>query len=49
MRLWRFRRDVIDVAATVMLHARQVIVKLIDARAQYVSQLHQAMLRVSRL
>jgi hypothetical protein len=49
MRLWRFRRDVIDIAATVMLHAREVIVKLIDARAHYVSQLHQAMLRVSRL
>ena len=48
MRLWRFRREVIDLAATVMLHARQVIVKLIDARAKYVAQLHAAMLRVSR-
>lgn len=49
MRLWRFRRDLIDLAATVMLHARQVIVKLIDARSDHVKQLHAAMLCVSRL
>jgi len=49
MRLWRFRRDLIDVAATVMLHARQVIVKLVDARTVFRTQLHAAMLRVWRL
>lgn len=49
MRLWRLRRDVIDIAATVVLHARQVLVKLTDTRAHYVAQLHAAMLRVWRL
>jgi hypothetical protein len=49
MRLWRFRRDLIDVAATVMVHARRVVVKLVDARAVFRTQLHAAMLRVSRL
>lgn len=49
MRLWRLRRDVIDIAATVVRHARRVIVQLTDARAHYVAQLHAAMLRVWRL
>ena len=39
----------IDIAATVVLHARQVLVKLTDTRAHYVAQLHAAMLRVWRL
>jgi hypothetical protein len=49
MRLWRFRRELIDVAATVMRHARQVVVKLVDARGVFRAQLHAAMLRVARL
>ena len=49
MRLWRFRRELIDVAATVMRHARQVVVKLVDARGAFRAQLHAAMLRVARL
>lgn len=49
MRLWRLRRDIIDMAARVTTHARNVVVQVLDARDHLVQQLRAAMLRVDRL
>lgn len=49
MRLWRLRRDVIDMAAFVRTHARNVVVYLLDAREALVAQVRQAMHRVALL
>lgn len=49
MRLWRLRREVFDMAALVAHHARQVLVRLLDARRRLVDQLLVAMSRVARL
>ena len=42
-------RDVIDIAATAVLHARRILARLTDTRAPYVAQLHAATPRVWRL
>lgn len=49
MRLWRVRRDVIDMAARVTTHSRNVVAHLLDARDRLVQQLRAAMMRVARL
>jgi len=48
MRLWRFRREVIDLAARTALHAGQVWVRLLDARDHLVDRLLSAMHRLAR-
>jgi hypothetical protein len=49
MRLWRLRREVFELPARVMRHARQVTVRLLDARAHLREQLQAAMLALARL
>jgi hypothetical protein len=49
MRLWRLRREIIDMAATVARHGRCVLLRLRDARTNLAGQLRHAMLRVARL
>ncbi len=49
MALWRFRRDVIDVAAEVKMHAGRVIARVMDARERIFKQLEAAFARISRL
>jgi hypothetical protein len=49
MALWRFRRDVIDLAAKVARHARQVIVRLLDARAPLVRELDVGFAKLAAL
>jgi len=49
MRLWRLRREVFQLPARVMRHARQVVVRLLDARERLREQLIAAMLAISRL
>ena len=49
MRLWRLRREVFELPARVMRHARSVIVRLLDAREALRAQLRAAMLAVSGL
>jgi hypothetical protein len=49
MRLWRLRREVIDMAARVTTHARQVVIHLLDARETLVTQMRRAMGRVALL
>lgn len=49
MRLWRLRREVFDLAACVVHHGRQVVVRFLDARDWLIDQLLAAMGRVARL
>jgi hypothetical protein len=49
MRLWRLRREVFELPARVMRHARQVLVRLLDARTPLRAQLRAAMLALARL
>jgi hypothetical protein len=49
LRLWRLRREIIDMAATAARHGRCVLLRLRDARTNLVEQLRHAMLRVARL
>jgi len=49
MRLWRLRREFIDLAASVTRHARRVILQLLDARTRFVAKLQAALLVVQRL
>lgn len=48
MRLWRFRREVIDVAASVVSRARQATARLLDARDHLIRRLWEAMQRLAR-
>jgi len=48
MRLWRFRREVIDLAAVAATRSRQVFVRLIDARDWLIDRLLSAMERLAR-
>jgi len=49
MTLWRFRRDLIDVAATARCHAGRVIVRILDARERIFLQLQAAFERIESL
>ena len=49
MALWRFRRDIIDVAATVACHAGRVTVRIMDARERIFAQLQAAFERIDAL
>lgn len=49
MRLWRLRREVFEMPARVMRHARRVIVQMLDGRAHLRQQLQAAMLALARL
>jgi hypothetical protein len=49
MRLWRFRRDVIDLPGRVAIHSRQAVVTLLDARDHLVDQVRRAMQRLALL
>lgn len=48
MRLWRLRRDVIELPARVALHAREAVVWLLDARERLAEQARQAMSRLAQ-
>lgn len=47
--LWRLRRDLIDLPATVARHARQVIVRVLDARQRLVDQWRRALMRLEAI
>ena len=49
MRLWRLRREVIDMAAMVARHARGAVVRLPAARQEVRARLVGAMLALARL
>jgi hypothetical protein len=48
MRLWRLRREVLDVAGRAMRHGRSVVVRLLDACGQRIDRLLAAMARLAR-
>ena len=49
MALWRFRRDVIDVAGMVTRHAGRMIVRILDSRERIFKQLQAAFARIDAL
>ncbi len=49
MRVWRLRRDLIDMAGYVVTRAREAVVHLLDARDHLVNQLRAAMHRLATL
>lgn len=49
MALWRFRRDLIDVAAEVKRHAGRVIVRIMDSRKRIFKMLMDAFERIENL
>ncbi len=49
MRLWRLRREVIDVAGYVVQHGRYLVMRLLDARDHLIEQILSAMQRLARL
>jgi hypothetical protein len=49
MRLWRLRREIFDVAGSVMLHARRAWLTLLDARDWVLIKIEQAAARLARL
>lgn len=49
MRLWRLRRELIDMSAEVARHCREAVVHVLDARAHLVEQLRCAMQRLAIL
>jgi hypothetical protein len=48
MRLWRFRREVIDLVATASHHAGRLVARFLDARDHLVERLLAAMERLAR-
>ena len=49
MRLWRLRREVFDVAGSVMLHARRAWLTLLDARDWVLTRIEHAAMRLAKL
>jgi hypothetical protein len=49
MRLWRLRRELFDVAGSVMLHSRRAWLTVLDARDRVLTRIEQAAMRLARL